>query len=296
MLNLVFIRLDSQASELGSDRHRKLLSPVLDNKERGYQAEIPTSFSSVEEARNALAYIWTAGVRVLQRERFPDEPGGPTPTLNFAFKLIQDFSATMLRQWSQAFDNFFRRNPKQFDSASQESIHIVKIHRILTGILFGMEFVATEIDETVWDNYYVEFETMVSHAAAVAKGTISPRYKGILQSAFSLDTGIILPLYFVATKCRHPTIRRKAIEILQSTSRQEGVLNSHLTGRVAKRLADIEEEGLGEINCAQDIPNWARLSGVDVRFDPEGRCAFLKYLRDRWEGSKRNTVQEWVEW
>lgn len=51
---------------------------------------------------------------------------------------------------------------------------------------------------------------------------------------FSLDTGIVLPLYFVATKCRYPTIRRKSIALLKSTPRQEGVLNSMLTGRVAE--------------------------------------------------------------
>ena len=296
MLNMVFIRLDGQATELESNRHRRLLSLSLDNEECGYRSEIPCAFSSVEEARNALNYVWAAGLRVLQMERFPDEKGGPTPTLELSLKLVRDFSAVRLRQWSQAFDNFFRHNPQAFDGSSQECIHITKIHRILTGVFFGIELVAASIDETVWDKYYVEFDAIVTHATSVANISATPRSKGTPAPVFSLDTGIVLPLYFVAAKCRHPTIRRKSIALLKSTPRQEGVLNSILTGRVAERLAEIEEKGLGNIDCAEDIPNWARLSGVDVKFDPEGRRAFLGYMRHRCEGSKRDTVQEWLEW
>jgi hypothetical protein len=71
MLYMVFIRLDGQATEVESNRHRRLLSLSLDNEECGYRAEIPRAFSSVEEARNALNYVWAAGLRVLRREGFP---------------------------------------------------------------------------------------------------------------------------------------------------------------------------------------------------------------------------------
>lgn len=295
-MNLVFIRLDSQAAQLGSSRVRRLLSPALDDKERGYQAEIPLAFSSIEQARNMLDHIWADCDRGLQGEKFADEPGGPTPTLEISLKLVRDFSTVRLRQWSQAFDNFFRLHPHEFDDDDQEFIHIVKIHRILIEIFFGMNLVHAIVDEKFWDNYYVEFDTIMTHATAVAKRPKHTRSKGTPKPAFSLDTGIILPLYFVATKCRHPTIRRKAIALLKSTPRQEGVLNSMLTGRVAERLVEIEEEGLGHIGCAEDIPHWVRLAGADVKFDPSGRRAFLQYIRNSSEGSGKDTVEEWIEW
>ena len=136
---------------------------------------------------------------------------------------------------------------------------------------------------------------MVVHATAALKMSTCGS-KGAPRPAFSLDTTIILPLYFVAAKCRHPSLRRKSVLLLKSASRQEGILNSSLTGRIAERLIEIEEEGLGEISCADNVPNWARLSTVDVKFEPEGRRAFLEYIRCKTEGGKRNTVQEWLEW
>jgi hypothetical protein len=84
---------------------------------------------------------------------------------------------------------------------------------------------------------------MVTHAVAVVKLSKDPS-NARPRPTFSLDTGIILPLYVVATKCRHPTNRRRSIALLKSTPRQEGVLDSLLTGRVAERLAEIEEEGV----------------------------------------------------
>lgn len=295
MLNLVFVRLDNQASHLESERNRKLLSPVLDDKERGYQNEIPFSFSSIEEARNSLDYVWAVCFRVLEGEGLPNEARGPNPTLDFSFNRARSVGLSRLRQWSRAFDNFFKCDPQDFDTVSQEHIHIMKLHRILIEIFLGIQF-AISHHEGVWDNYYVEFESMIQHAAEVVKLSNS-HSNNRLVPVVSLDTGIILPLYLIASKCRHPTIRKKAIALLKSTHRQEGILNSSLTGRVVERLADLEERDLGDIGCAEDVPDWKRLKGLAVRFDPDGRRVYLQYLRQKNEESNGgDVVEEWLEW
>jgi hypothetical protein len=294
-LKLVFVRLDYQASQIVVGRHRELLSTSFDHKERGYQADIPYHFSSLDEARNALDYLPTATMRALQVVQLSNQNVGPTPELAATLRLIRDFSSIKLRQWSQAFEMFLRHHAHDFDKVSQESIHITKLRRILLGVFFDIQVLGGELDERIWDSYYVEFETMVVHATAALKMSTCGS-KGAPRPAFSLDTTIILPLYFVAAKCRHPSLRRKSVLLLKSASRQEGILNSSLTGRIAERLIEIEEEGLGEISCADNVPNWARLSTVDVKFEPEGRRAFLEYIRCKTEGGKRNTVQEWLEW
>lgn len=294
MLNLVFVRLDNLASHLSTERDRKLLSPVLDDKERGYQAEIPFSFSSIEEARNSLDYVWPACFRILQKERFPVDVGDPTSTLDSSLNMARSVTLFRLRQWSRAFDNFFRQNPQDFDNFAQEHIHVMKLHRILIEIFFGIELAISQY-ETTWDTYYVEFKSMVEHAAEVVKLSNNPSSK-LPRPVFSLDTGIILPLYLIASKCRHPVLRWKAITLLKSTPRQEGILNSSLTGRVVERLAELEEKDLGDIECAEDVPDWARLRGVAVRFDPDGRRAYLQYLRQENKESKRETIGEWLEW
>ena len=98
-------------------------------------------------------------------------------------------------------------------------------------------------------------------------------------------------------KCRHPVIRRKAVSLLYTAPRQEGVWDSILTARVAERLIGIEEAGLGTVVSCEDVPDWARISDVEVKFDLHGRLGTVKYSRQRSPLEKvRDTVMESVRW
>jgi hypothetical protein len=105
-----------------------------------------------------------------------------------------------------------------------------------------------------------------------------------------------VPLSFTAIKCRHSQVRRKAIALLRSANRQEGIWNSLLTATVIERLMDIEEDELSrETPDAASIPKWKRVLGVEIRLDSENRRANLKYLKLREDGT-RDKVEEWIEW
>ncbi len=100
-----------------------------------------------------------------------------------------------------------------------------------------------------------------------------------------------------AHKCRHPVIRRKAVSLLYSSPRQEGIWDSILTARVAERLIGIEEAGLGKVTRCEDIPDWARISDVEVSFNRQGRLGIVRYSRQRSPLEKiRETVVESVKW
>jgi hypothetical protein len=59
--------------------------------------------------------------------------------------------------------------------------------------------------------------------------------------------GIIPPLYFTAMKCRVLTIRRAAIRLLERTMpRREGIWIADVSVVIARRLVEIEEQGLDE--------------------------------------------------
>lgn len=145
-------------------------------------------------------------------------------------------------------------------------------------------------DQTVWDEFRPLYEKIVD----LAEEIIGPS-AGIPR--FTLDMGLIGPLYEVIARCRDPFIRRRALLLLKSAHMQEGVWNSTLTATVAERVVQIEEEGLGEVKCCADIPDWARISDVSPVFDPVARKAILSYMR---KGSGhslvRQPVEEVIEW
>lgn len=186
--------------------------------------------------------------------------------------------------------------------AEQRGIHILKMQRIMMGVYFSVDILRAAGDETVWDEHLPEFEKILRHAAQLVDHH-GPEDVNNSQLVFTLDTEIIAALYFVAAKCRHGAVRRKAIALLKKEQRQEGVWNSLLTAKVAERLVAIEEEGTVFLNTdrtsesenARQVPRWKRVVGVEIRFDAEQKRASLKYKKLNENGGVVG-AQEWLEW
>ncbi len=64
-----------------------------------------------------------------------------------------------------------------------------------------------------------------------------------IKASFSADLGIVPPLYVVATKSRDRILRRRAIDLLRSSARREGMWDSELVARIGMWVMGIEEEG-----------------------------------------------------
>ena len=60
---------------------------------------------------------------------------------------------------------------------------------------------------------------------------------------FGFETGFIVQLYITAIKCRHPSVRRRALAVLANSWRLEGFWDSHVAVKMAERLIELEEEG-----------------------------------------------------
>jgi hypothetical protein len=108
---------------------------------------------------------------------------------------------------------------------------------------------------------------------------------------------VIAPVFAAISVCRDPVIRRRGIALLKCSNRQEGILNSFLVAKVAERVVELEESGLGDVRCCEDVPNWARISEVRPSFDPVERRATLRYCRWRSEDYvERQIVKEMIHW
>lgn len=90
-----------------------------------------------------------------------------------------------------------------------------------------------------------------------------------LAPSFSLDMGIIGPLYEVSRHCRDPTLRRKIVRLLRMSNRQEGLLNSITYAKIVETIIDIEESGLRDVKESRDIPLRSRISQHCLSFDVE---------------------------
>jgi hypothetical protein len=263
---------------------------------------MPLSFSSIEEARDALDHMRTFAVRYVEPWKAQSPSAGqPDPAkIASALQALRSLSLIRLQHWSTAFDALTQAHSN--DEISQEAVHILKMHRILMGINFSVDQLRAAVDETVWDEYTPQFEAILLHGSVLLDPYSWPhtgRNTSKRLPSFSLDWGINFPVFYVATKCRHGSIRRRAINLLRATERQEGVMNSLLAATIASRMVSIEEEGLVPENAylrADEIPGSSRILGVEFRWETD-RSVFWKYHKTKSNGDeegRKEVVQEWI--
>lgn len=162
-------------------------------------------------------------------------------------------------------------------------------------------------DQGSWDKYNHIFAEIVQLAASVVDSThginclsLSPSQlenlsnQGLLKPSFTLDMGIIGPVFNAATLCRDPVIRRKAVQVLRSAARQEGCFNSHVCAIVAEQAIAIEEAAAGtasgsllrilpelnykfaSITACSEVPDAARLTYVYPRIDAVQKKVYMR--------------------
>lgn len=134
--------------------------------------------------------------------------------------------------------------------------------------------------ETTFDQFRPEFEEMVSRVEAVTRilglSDTEPLHRE--KVPFSMELGVVHPLFFVAWKCRDWSIRRRAISVLRKCGK-EGVWEGPIMAVVAKRLADIEEQGL---RPGDFVPELARIHDLQkaVEYDERVVRAEIRIAKD----------------
>ncbi|CEL01303.1 hypothetical protein ASPCAL00889 [Aspergillus calidoustus] len=277
---------------------------------------IPDEFHSVAEARDVFEYYRSKAAQQLRGD--PHTPG--TADIQEYTSIIQQFEPIVGRMLG-ALDRLEQRTSATPNAREQLGVKILKIHTYMHRI--RLEYAKLGVsDQTSWDRYNHLFDQMVSLAASVVDQTngveclsLSPSQldalsrDGYLRPSFTMDLGINGPIFNVATMCRDPIIRRKAVRVLKAASRQEGCYNSHICAVVAEYAIAAEEDpstdllapygnydtgpssrqlpgtrvstnqGLGLITHSYQIPEEARLTYVYPRVDAARKKVYIRLCK-----------------
>ena len=126
--------------------------------------------------------------------------------------------------------------------------------------------------------------------------TILPKSWNSESSRFSLSFGVVTLLYLCATRCRDSSVRNYTIRLMSYCQRREGLWDSDLAARIAKRIVNIEEM-TAQISPAteylpSDIGLACGVSSLSPAFDQMKRVK-IKYNR---EGSNSGIIEETFTW
>ncbi|GLA55118.1 hypothetical protein AnigIFM63604_001607 [Aspergillus niger] len=234
--------------------------------------DIPATFTSLSQARNIYEH-YSSMFRHDYHTLIDAQPPTP-PTTNPSLPPLIHHYATILTKWSTALDHFEQTRGSTLTTKEQIGLKILQIHRLEHTMMLE-QYNSGSSDSTVWDRFNSIFKQIISLSKSVVQlsGPSSPpptpshtmMPTANLPPTFSLDLGIIAPLYTTAALCRDPLTRREAVDLLRSCSRQEGVFSSHLCAVAAEKVIALEEHvalAAGDVDYARDS---AAITGMVLR-------------------------------
>ena len=155
------------------------------------------------------------------------------------------------------------------DSKALKGAAVLKINHRIIALDLEYDYPGQDAVQSSdrWDPHSRDCEEIVDLASCIVKAHNDRSDDRSQKPIFSMDQNIVFPLFNIAYRCRDPIIRRRAIALLYSSPRQEGLWHSIITARVAEKIMMMEEAGLGEVTCSADVPDENRITEIDLRFD-----------------------------
>jgi hypothetical protein len=140
-----------------------------------------------------------------------------------------------LFEWRKALDQILSDDPGLEDNCLPSNI--LDECRILS-VLYFLEFIRLSTcfeDETAYDTYTPQFAEIITHSSALISVQENAR-----RQLFTMEMGLIDPLYWTSLKCRDPVMRREAVKLLCNCGK-EGVWDGAIMASVAQHVIDVEE-------------------------------------------------------
>ncbi|RFU28259.1 hypothetical protein B7463_g8087, partial [Scytalidium lignicola] len=145
---------------------------------------------------------------------------------------------TTLRTWNQKFTSFIS-DEESAGRKINSMASVLKIQHLLVRIYISTHFFH---DQLIFDQYLDLFGDMLALTAEV----IDSGEMYLLESRGPCFTPFIVmnrPLYFVACKCRDPSLRRRAIDLMKRIGSEEGIYTGRTVAKVAEWVCNMEEDG-----------------------------------------------------
>ncbi len=258
----VFARYDIQACTFSK--------PIAETLDIHLPKVVPTNLT-LNEARmhldNLLISVYQLVKSNLAMYRYWKHDAVP-----FDWRMRKDEATMTFEAWLSALENFLRQNNQKLRSTEMKSLLGLRLQ-----IKVAIIMLKTCIDcpgETTYDFFENQFEEMVQEVERMGDA-LSLREGRPLDNEstpFTMDLGIIHPLFFIATKCRNWTLRRRAIVELRRAGR-EGVWEGPIMAVVAERMVQIEESGVPR---GEHVPEEKRFHKIEKNVHYESRQVFVE--------------------
>lgn len=299
-LAILFTRLDTQARQFqASSPWSFAMSQHWKSRSQCFCEHIPEVFSSIDEARNSMDFLWNDMSHILEETL---SPGDSTIERSQDPRAYFERSRLIARctQWSIALETYWVAAQARM---SFDEIKAYKLMKMLA--LLGTVTLKTTgpHGEMVFDEFLSDYRKITELAEAVVDDKLVVTNSDLRNlrakpaPRFRPDMGIIVALFEIVWKCRDPVVRRRIVTILEDNPMQDGLWDGILVAKIGRRIQALEE-GLHCQNLVDGmVLKRSRISSVDLSFDVHERVAQVRFLQP-YEGPSGTelSTSEAIEW
>jgi hypothetical protein len=164
--------------------------------------------------------------------------------------------------WDKAFGPLFEE--QDFDVATAENMAILQCY-VCPLVFKTMHATCMETEECVFDIFLDRFKYIVSSSRFLFQKDQECRL--LRGPILQFGMGLIMCLYYTATRCRDSILRREAIAILRQFPSKSGVWDSLQVAAVASWVADLEDDGKNKEGV---IPERSRVRMHTLKWTMDG--------------------------
>ncbi|WXC60149.1 hypothetical protein SNK03_006008 [Fusarium graminearum] len=272
-LKTIFERLDMQASFFQDDRVPILSLPHWETHKTEYDALVPkTSFSTLQEAHKSLIKLQSWLYSFINKNADVYKAG--TESLS---SVVLDEKAALVaayNSWSYAVENF--QLAEAHDEHTKYGLRFLLVHSKICQMIVDSKFsvndeifgaspnpAAHEILDLV--------ETLLDYTT---KLNSSPSATQTPRRNFSLESGVVAPLFALALKCSDESVATRAAQMLSLSQRREGLYDAQTMAMILTHLrksrdgekkvkAELESSEAATSALEYHIPNGYEGGGID---------------------------------
>jgi len=220
--------------------------------------DVPMLFDSIADIRYALYDLMDECLRFVKKTHAAKFEEASQEDMR-GFEKEQDYLLRKIAKFNVAFSLYQSSQPRDAPPGATE---LIQIHVHTTYIWTST---ALNDGEAAFDSHVSTFSSIIPLAASFLDAMANPGPRDPLSkntptsataaaasvdprrfsSMFTFEMHVIAPLYFVATKCRHPLIRRAALDLLRrNPARRENLWRANVMAAIADQTIRLEERHL----------------------------------------------------
>ncbi|KAF0638634.1 hypothetical protein FPSE5266_04693 [Fusarium pseudograminearum] len=254
-LRTIFERLDMQASFFQDDRVPILSLPHWEEHKAEYDALVPKRcFSTLQEAHESLIKLQSWLYSFINKNADVYKAG-----IESLSPVVLDEKAALVaayNYWSYAVENF--QLAEAHDEHTKYGLRFLLVHSKICQMIVDSKFPVNDEIFGASPNPAAHevldlVETLLDYTA---KLNSSPSATQTPRRNFSLESGVVAPLFALALKCSDESVATRAAQMLSLSQRREGLYDAQTMAMILTHLRK-SRDGEKEVKAELESSNTA---------------------------------------